>query len=59
MVLLSRGRVAWIEFKAPGGKLSPEQTGWHARAVRLGHAVAVLDDAQAAVEFVRRVEGMR
>jgi len=43
---------AWLEVKAPGGRLSPLQRRWHAKAKRKGVRVAVVtsvDEAMAAV----------
>lgn len=41
LVLLDGGRTVWVELKAPGKKPTALQAGWHARARKLGHQVAV------------------
>lgn len=62
MVVLARGRVCWIELKRKGrtsNASNPEtvaaQAAWKARALRLGHAFAVVDDVAQAVAFVSEV----
>lgn len=45
IVLLPGGRVLLVELKAPGGRLSPIQKLWHARAAALGVPVDVVTGA--------------
>lgn len=56
-VLLPVARGGWIglalEFKRPGGKLSPAQIAYIDRLVHAGWLVLVVDDAQAAAARVR------
>jgi|SRR6516165_1321149 hypothetical protein len=35
--LLDRGRTGWLELKAPGGRLTPEQRGFGMKSQKLGH----------------------
>lgn len=62
-VVLPRGRVLWVEVKAPGKipsgnrKLTPTeeaQTKWRDKALDLGHAVVTVDSVKAAVAAVRK-----
>lgn len=43
-LMLSPGRVAFIEFKAPGKKPTPLQAAWHAKLRALGFTVHVIDN---------------
>lgn len=45
--------LGWIEFKAPGKKLSPAQVAWHDEARRWGVRVAVSDSVEATIAIVR------
>lgn len=47
------GKVAWLEVKAPGGRVSPAQEDMHALLQRKGHNVAVVRDQDQAVEQLR------
>jgi hypothetical protein len=50
-VLLPHGDVLWLELKRPDGKgkVRDAQRQWHADALRLGHAVHVIESAHDAV----------
>jgi hypothetical protein len=41
-ILADQGRTIWIECKAKGGKLKPEQLAFHAVAANLGHRVVTV-----------------
>lgn len=43
-LMLSPGRVTFIEFKAPGKKPTPLQAAWHAKLRALGFTVHVIDN---------------
>ena len=43
-LMLSPGRVVFIEFKAPGKKPTPLQAAWHSRLRALGFEVHVIDN---------------
>jgi hypothetical protein len=45
IVLMPGGGVFLVELKAPGGRLSPIQRLWHARAEKLGTVVQVVEGA--------------
>jgi len=47
ILLMPRGRVVFIEFKAPGKKPGPLQRHWHEVLRGLGFQVEVMDNAQA------------
>jgi len=47
------GRTAWLEVKAPGGRVSDRQAAFHAMLTRLGHRVAVVTDQEEAVARLR------
>jgi len=48
-----RGNVAFLEVKAPGGRLSERQAEFHALLKHLGHRVAVVTDHEQAVACLR------
>jgi Holliday junction resolvase-like predicted endonuclease len=54
LVLLSGGRAVFVEFKRPGGKLTPLQEFTHDKLKALGFQVATFADAVEAVAWVRR-----
>jgi hypothetical protein len=56
LVVLSHGRVCFVELKRPGGKLRPLQEARFAELGRAGHAVGCFDDAAAAERFVEICE---
>lgn len=47
------GRVAFLELKRTGGKLSPEQMSFRDRVLALGCRHAVADTGQRAIEILR------
>jgi hypothetical protein len=47
------GRTAWLEVKAPGGRVSERQAEFHALLQRLGHRIAVVTDQDQAVSRLR------
>ena len=54
-LILPDGRSAWIEVKAPGGSLSPEQKAVHKALTDLGHPYAVcrsVDDVKAFFDHI-------
>lgn len=53
VVVLPDQKVAWIEVKAAGGRLSPQQTEVIRVLTDLGHPVCVARDIGDAVSFVR------
>ena len=53
VVALPNRKVAWIEVKAAGGRLSPQQTEVIRVLTDLGHPVCVARDIGDAVAFVR------
>lgn len=52
LVLLSGGRVVWLELKSPRGRIADSQSAWHAMAAKLGHRVVVCRDVQTAIDAV-------
>ena len=55
LVILPEGHIAFVEVKAPGGKLRPLQIRRHELLRRLGCKVYVLDDAARIPELVARM----
>lgn len=58
-VMLSGGRVVWLELKTATGRVTPTQAAWHERARAMGHTVHVVrtvDEAMAAVRAAQEVE---
>jgi hypothetical protein len=53
LFLLPKGRLLWIEFKRPGGKLHTLQELLIAEMRSLGHEVRVYDDPIKAIEGLR------
>jgi hypothetical protein len=53
MVPISRGRTLYIEFKAPGGRLTKEQHEEIEGLKMLGHKVVIIQTAEAAIRFVK------
>jgi hypothetical protein len=53
LVVLSNGRVVWVEFKRPGGELEPLQKFRIKRLQSLGHRVNVYESAEEAAHWVR------
>ncbi len=50
IIAIKHERVAFLEVKAPKGRLSPAQVECHAELLRHGYSVAVVTSADAAVE---------
>jgi hypothetical protein len=53
LVLLTLGRVVWIETKTAEGRVSAAQQRWHKAARALGHTVIVARDIETALQAVR------
>lgn len=51
-VVLTRGRVLWIEIKTPTGELEDSQVDWHMKAIKLSHVVFVCRSVQEAIDVV-------
>jgi hypothetical protein len=49
-VIGPRGRVVYVETKAPKGRLPAEQRDWHERLRALGHRVRVVRAAKEAIK---------
>ena len=47
----TEGRVFFVELKAVGGKLRPDQVLWHRRAAEIGVTVIVLEGADEVLEW--------
>jgi len=52
-IILSGGRILWIEFKRPGGVISPKQQWVHEQLRRFGHRVEVCDDADKIIKIIK------
>ena len=52
MFLIPGGRPLFIEFKRPGGRVSPRQTMIHDRLQKLGYDVEVHDDVDEAFRSI-------
>ena len=52
LVLMSDGRVVWVELKTDGGRLSELQRFRHTELRKMGHEVAVLWNKDQVDEFV-------
>lgn len=55
LVLLSHGRCAFVEVKAPGEKPRPLQLARHGMLQKLGYQVYVLDDAEQIGEILDEI----
>jgi G:T-mismatch repair DNA endonuclease (very short patch repair protein) len=55
IVLLPKGRVVFVELKAPGGKLRPLQLKRKKQLENLGFKVYVIDSYKKVDEFIREV----
>ncbi len=53
LVMLSGGRVVWMEIKLRSGKLRLEQADWHRMATRLGHKVVTVRSVSDALAVIR------
>ena len=53
LVLIPGGITVLIEFKRPGGVLSPIQEAWHDDAKKIGHKPYVFDSWQAAINLIK------
>ncbi len=54
-VILPNGKVAFIEFKKPGGRVSIHQRKWISRLQSLGLAATVCYSAASAIHYVQRI----
>jgi hypothetical protein len=52
-VMLPGGRACWLEMKAPGGSLSPDQKVFRLRCERLGHGWAVARSVDEAIPHLK------
>ena len=57
LVLVPGGAILLIEFKRPGGALSPVQEAWHDDAKKIGHKPYVCYSWQAALNLIK--EGLK
>lgn len=57
VVLGTGGRMVFIEFKRPGGKVSDHQLRYHAALVARGFAVHVVSDLTTAKRLIDAVTG--
>lgn len=53
-VLLPGNKVVWIEFKAPGGKPSPQQIVTHREMEACGHSVCLWDNLNVAKAYINK-----
>ena len=53
LIAMQRGLVAFLECKAPGGRLSEAQAEFHRELERHGMAVATVRSQDEAIEFLR------
>ena len=56
LVIMPGGRMYLIETKAPGGRVRPAQTVWHARAAALGVTVAVLRSVEEVLGWIENLD---
>lgn len=54
LVLLPKGGVRFIEFKAPGAKPTPAQAALHETFRALGHPVDVIDSREGVVDWLAK-----
>lgn len=55
LIVMPNGKVAYIEFKRPGGTTSEHQKDKIAKLMRLGHNVIVTNSTKTALTFIRCV----
>ena len=55
IVMLPGGRVWFVEFKQPGGRVKPLQAWWQNRLRRLGFSAQVVSSMGAAAEFIEMI----
>ncbi|QJC53071.1 VRR-NUC domain-containing protein [Paenibacillus albicereus] len=53
IVLLPDGRIAFVEMKAPGGRLAPLQVRWARILQEMGHRHYTIDSREAIDRFVQ------
>lgn len=56
MILLPKGRIGFVEVKAPGKKPSPLQERRHKQLRHLGFQVLILDKPEQIAEILKEVE---
>jgi len=54
LVLLPWGRTVFIELKSESGRVSPAQSMWHARLIRLGYQVVTISSPVELDRLARR-----
>jgi hypothetical protein len=59
LLIVRAGQPLFIEVKRPGGRLSSSQIQCHAELARAGAEVAVIDNIDAALAFLRRMGVLR
>lgn len=57
IVLLPKGKLAFVELKAPGGSLRPLQQKRQDQLEDLGFKVYIIDSLQGVSDFLREVTG--
>lgn len=55
IVAFPRGRVLWIEAKAPGGRQTPEQASFQQRVEQEGHAYLIARSSDEVLAYLRAV----
>lgn len=55
ILILPKGRVMFLEFKKPGGRLSPRQQLWMRRLEVLGHEARVIGSMDEARGFLNEI----
>ena len=56
VIMGDKGRMWWIECKATGGKLTPEQQAFHAQAKHLGHIVTTVWNFDGYIQAIQEAE---
>lgn len=58
-ICLPSGKIAWLEMKAKGGSLSPEQKEFRDKVTALGHPYAVARTVEEAIEFLSGLDALK